>query len=468
MTYQPFRVPLVGALVALCASPGPLAAADGTPMSGGMVAFNRAGSNADAARAVAPDPSGWVLLAGTVANNFGDWALGLARAGPAGYLDPSFGVSGRVVDPFGFGITHTGTALEILPDGRLLVAGTVDHGAGNEDFYVGRLLADGSRDLTFNVMGGGVITVAFDLGDDDTDTLGAMTVDRSGRIVVVGTVDVAAGDTDIGVVRLTADGQLDSTFSSDGKTTIPISPFAAFDFGLAAATDASNRIIVGGGAWTTAQGGNFDQALARLLADGSLDPSFGTAGKVIVGAANGGTNNELVWAVGVWPDGEVVAAGDVATGANSWSFLIRRFSPSGTFSGGVSGRYCVASPPCPAQPQDSARALLLEGDGKIVIGGFGLGPAGNSDFAVARFGRTLAPDLAFGTNGLATVDFAHGSGYDSGAALSFDGGGRILLAGSAEQSGFDTDFAWLLLDSSFVFADGWEGGDALAWSDRGP
>ena len=49
--------------------------------------------------------------------------------------------------------------------------------------------------------------------------------------------------------------------------------------------------------------------------------------------------------------------------------------------------------------------------------------------------------------------------------MAFDRDGRIVVAGSAEWSGLDTDFAWVRFDSSYLFADGfdWPGGMAR-WS----
>ena len=446
---------VLAALSAAFFAAPPLAASDGSPLAQGIAAFDQGGSLNDTARAVAVQPDGKIVLAGTVATGAGTWALGLARFLPSGALDPGFGLGGRVVNPFGVGHNLAGAALTLLADGRILVAGTMDWGAGDQDFYVGRLLASGSPDTTF-AGGAGGLAVPFDLGGDATDTLAAMTVDRSGRILLAGSVDVSPTDTDFGVARLTANGALDPAFSGNGKATVPVS--TATDLGLALAWHTSG-IVVAGAAWTTAQGGHFNLALARLLADGSLDTSFGPGGTVIVGMGAGGSNNEFAWAVGVWPDGEIVAAGDIATGVNSWMWLLERFSPSGDFLGGITGAFCSAgTPPCPVAPQDSPRALLLEGDGKILFAGFGPGPAGSVDFGVGRYTRGLAPDLGFGVNGTTTYDFNRGPGADAdaGMAMTFDRDGRIVVAGSAEWSGLDTDFAWVRLDNDYIFANGFE------------
>lgn len=433
----------------------PLAASDGSPLAQGIAAFDQGGSLNDTARAVAVQPDGKIVLAGTVATGAGTWALALARFLPSGALDPGFGLGGRVVNPFGVGHNLAGAALALLADGRILVAGTLDWGAGDQDFYVGRLLASGSPDTTF-AGGAGGLAVPFDLGGDATDTLAAMTVDRSGRILLAGSVDVSPTDTDFGVARLTANGAPDPAFSGNGKATVPVS--TATDLGLALAWNTSG-IVVAGATWTPDAGGHFAFALARLLADGSLDGSFGTGGVVVTSFASGGTNNAFVWGVGIWPDGEIVAAGDLATAANEWTWMLLSYTSSGALLNGITGTFCSAGvPPCPGAHQDSPRALLLEGDGKILFAGFGPGPAGSTDFGIGRYTRGLAPDLGFGVNGTTTYDFNRGPGADAdaGMAMTFDRDGRIVVAGSAEWSGLDTDFAWVRLDNDYIFANGFE------------
>lgn len=456
------------AFAALAALPLSMEAAEGDPIGGGVLAFDLGGALTDRAAAVAVQADGKIVVAGTVATGGSSWAPALARFLPDGSLDASFGTGGKVVSPFGvIAFNDSIAALHLLADGRLLVAGTADWGSGDQDFWVGRLLPTGAPDTTFGQIAGvGATLVLFDLGHDLTDTFAAMTVDRSGRILLAGAVDTSPGDIDFGVARLTAAGALDTDFSSDGKTTVPVS-VGAIDLGLALDVDGEGRIVVGGAAWDSSSGGHFNSALVRLLADGSLDTGFGIGGQVVVPWASGGTNNDFVWAVGVWPDGEIVTAGDTATGVDKWVFLLQRFSTTGAYLGGVSGPFCgLGTPPCPAQPQDSIRALRLQGDRRIVVAGSGRGLAGGGDLGVGRFHRDLAPDSAFGTAGTVILDLAHGGGdNDFGAALALDHDGRIVVAGSAETNGLDTDFAWARFDSSYVFADGfdWPGGSSR-WS----
>ena len=144
-----------------------------------------------------------------------------------------------MVDPLGVG-NQTGAAAHLLPTGRILVAGTLESGPpGNSEFYVMRLLEDGSVDGTFGSFG--FTLVAFDVGGDLTDTLAAMTVDRNDRILLAGSVDVSATDIDFGVARLLVGGGLDTGFSGDGRATVPISTAGGIDGALAIAEYTTGR-----------------------------------------------------------------------------------------------------------------------------------------------------------------------------------------------------------------------------------
>jgi len=455
----------VRTLATLLVVAAPARGADGDFLGRGIDAFDLGGADLDSGTAVVVQPDGKVIVAGTAVTGAASHTLALARFLPDGGLDPTFGVAGESVNPFNEPNNLAAVALHLLPDGRILVACNFDFGTADQDFYVGRLLESGAPDPSFGGGGFGARLVPFDLGGDLTDTLSAMTLDRNGRILLAGSVDISATDIDFGVVRLTSEGLLDNDFSQDGKTTLAI---ATLDFGLAIAYHTTG-IVVGGASWNTDLGGHFDLALARLQGNGDIDGNFGALGSVTVPWALGGTNNDFAWALGIWPDGEIVVAADIAIGTSQWMYLLSNFSASGTLLDSVLGTFCgsLSSPPCSGTAQDSPRALLLQGDGKLLVAGFGPGPAGDADFGLARWTRDLFPDPGFGGgDGTTTYDFdAYGGLTDTGNAMAFDRDGRIVVAGSTEWNGLDTDFAWARFDSSYIFADSfdWPGGTAR-WS----
>jgi uncharacterized delta-60 repeat protein len=95
---------------------------------------------------------------------------------------------------------------------------------------------------------------------------------------------------------------------------------------------------------------------------------------------------------------------------------------------------------------DSAQALVVQPDGKIVLAGYAL-VGSDTDFAVVRLNPNGTRDTSFGTNGRVSVDVA-GSGQDDFAyAVTLDSSGRILVAGTA-FIGTDYDFAVIRLLSN--------------------
>src|SRR5688572_2466946 len=133
----------------------------------------------------------------------------------AGDLDPTFGGDGTVVtDVVGHADAMAASVSVATPDGKLLVAGQVRHGAGT-DFALARYHADGTLDRSFG-NGGRVVTDVNQLSFDevtDADVLG------DGMILVAGWAGGSPWQTygsDFVVARYRVDGSLDTSFGGDG------------------------------------------------------------------------------------------------------------------------------------------------------------------------------------------------------------------------------------------------------------
>jgi uncharacterized delta-60 repeat protein len=173
---------------------------------------------------------------------------------------------------------------------------------------------------------------------------------------------------------------------------------------------------------------------------GSLDPGFGQGGKVVVKPpAEAG---EWPGGQAVQPDGAVVVVGTAAPARNGYAFLLLRFLPDGRLdsSFGTGGRVwtdlvTLATPLRGAVVGDlalgssSASAVVVQSDGRIVVGG-STQSGGTTAFAVMRYLPDGRPDAAFGSDGLALTDFDPATN-DSVTALSLLPDGRILAAGAA-------------------------------------
>jgi len=223
---------------------------------------------------------GKLVLVGFVDTNGGDIAI--ARLNADGTPDTTFSGDGKTtLNPGG---ADEAVSVAIQPDGKLVVAGY-----SGSDMVVSRLFPDGSLDASFGVAG----TRTIDFGGNEVAN--GVAVQQDGKIVVAGTTD-AVGSGDYAVARLTADGNLDTSFSDDGKTTAGFG--AASEFGLAVALQQNGRIVVTGQA-------HDDFVTARFNADGTPDTTFGTNGSVSVDF--GGT--EYDGDVLITPGARIVIAG---------------------------------------------------------------------------------------------------------------------------------------------------------------
>ena len=427
------------AIVLAAIAPAALAASDGdldrTFGDGGRVTVDVFGGVDDLANAVAIQPDGKVVVAGSYAGFGSDGStrtFALARFHPDGTPDPSFGTNGRVLTAFANGAAGA-NGVAIQPDGRIVAAGwwDDDDGVANADLALARYNPDGSLDPSFSGDGkltsdaggqdvanavaiapnGTIITAggvkAGTHGDfllarvDATGNVvlgsridfgagaraNAVTIQPDGKIVAAGFVVTNAGsdDVDFALARLSPSGQPDATFSADGTVTTPIT--TADDRATAVAIQSDGRIVAAG----KTDGGDF--ALARYNPDGSLDPTFSGDGKQTSSFGAIGTFTAIgANAVAIQPDGKIVAAGstigDYRVGDD---FALARYNPDGsldpTFSGDGKQTTNFAG-------ADHANAVALQPDGRIVaVGSTDAGPGGDYDFALARYlGDTIPPE----------------------------------------------------------------------------
>src|SRR5262249_46027009 len=152
-------------------------------------------------------------------------------------------------------------------------------------FAVVRLNADGSLDTSFG-SGGLVLIQHFGTRTyfpGSSDVARAVTVDASGRIVLAGST---YGDTgsDFGMVRLNAPRSLDPGFGSVGKVILSIGMGLTNDAATGVVIAPTGKIIMAGNSSSGGVGSHF--AVARLNADGSVDTSFGTSGEVTANFGN--------------------------------------------------------------------------------------------------------------------------------------------------------------------------------------
>lgn len=383
------------------------------------IANTAIGTGEDYAQAVAVQADGRIVVAGSTATPQGT-DIALVRYQRDGALDPSFGTGGRVVTPVGNGSDEAYT-VALQADGKIVVAGGSSQGASGIDFVLLRYNADGSLDAGFGT--GGKVTTSF---GNQTDRAHAVIIQSDNRIVVGGETTQGASGVDFAMARYLGDGSLDASFGTSGRVITSLKNDASGEhvYALALQTIANVEHIV-------AVGGEGDFMAARYTPAGTLDPSFGTGGRIIglfnatIGAAHG---------VLVTPDNKLVIAGQTG---NHHSLV--RLSENGVLDTtfGVGGRVVTAVNPA---NWDGARGVVRQADGKLVTGGWAYaGGSSSGDFVTLRYSADGVPDAGFGNGGTVITPVAPGTKSDSAFAIALQADDRmpttrIVLAGSANDA----------------------------------
>lgn len=348
------------------------------------VAFGFGNPQVDFATAVALHPDGAIYLAGPVTGADGDMEVGVARLDSSGSLDAGFGVGGKAIVPFDLGEIDGDLFwdMALQTDGKVLVAGEVDGLAANVDFGLARLTSSGDPDLTFG--SNGLRIVFFDEGGSYGDFARAVAVQPDGKIILVGTVDVGAGTADIGVVRLNSNSTNDSTFGTLGKVLIAFDGGGEdVDIGTDVALQKDGKIVVVGAA--EAANSKMDFAIARINSDGTLDSTFDGDGKTTVAYDLGGDWEDRVYAVALNPDGKIVVGGHVDGPNGDRDFGIARLDTNGaldpTFGSG--GTATVAFD-LVTGGTDNLNGLAVPSSGGIYVAGSVYVANNDEDIGVAK------------------------------------------------------------------------------------
>jgi uncharacterized delta-60 repeat protein len=333
-------------------------------------------------------------------------AIALVLPGTAvadpGDLDPSFSENGKQTTDFSGG-DDASYALAIQGDGRSVVGGQTGQPGGDNDFALARYTTAGELDPTFSGDGRRVLDFQGTGGDDFVYDLA---VQPDGRILAAGYTE-NPGDTRIAfaVARFRSNGTLDPTFGGDGKvrTLFPEGPA----YGYAVGIDSHGNIVVAGEVEIDPDSDprDFDFGVARYHPNGTLDHSFGGDGLLTTDFDHGTDGG---WDLAIQPNDRIVVAG-WARPNEFYHFAVARYrtdgSRDGTFSG--DGKLVVDVHP---HVDNYALAVRLPPDGKIMVGGhITFNPAGGI-IGLMRIRADGTLDPAFGENGLIENELGQGGG----------------------------------------------------------
>lgn len=372
----------------------------------------------------------------------------VAEAAP-GDLDESFGTDGKVISDFGGEDGAYGVALQA--DGKIVAAGQFGNYSGSTEIALARYRRNGSPDLSFGE--NGRVSISFDGQPRRMGIAHDVAIQSDGKILAAGYVsdtgiegEPPPDPSTIGfaVLRFRANGTLDPKF---GKGGIVISNWRKMSIVYGIALQADGKILVAGQAYDRSTSSS-DFALARLLPNGKLDPTFGRRGVVIT---DFGGRNDFARAITLQPDGRIVVAGRGDSGAGTIEFALARYLSNGkldtTFGAGGLVTTFVGD-------GYEAMDLALQADGKLVVVGQRF--AIDTDFALVRYDANGSPDPTFGSGGYVTIDLGQ---TELANAVALQEDGKIVVAGRYTDSSGEYSFVLARLES--------DGSLDSSWGDQG-
>ena len=414
---------------------------------GEFVEVGAGGFSTELPRAIEQQADGKFLVAGhTDGRGF------VARVNPDGTLDATFGTNGLWLDPdeipgtrwvgaYGTGtivvaVNHRSTAFVYVlsangsiadrfsifpptcvtwPCGATLGTGAVDRATGRA--WIGSSAIDGptvdstARDFLVTTLSPEGALARYDRYDFGyAESLQAIAPDPVGGGVVMAGTAIRTGEAPAVIVaRALANGSLDASFGQGGGVVLPYSE----------ADDSVVSILANAGGYLVATRRG---TVIRLTDAGAIDTAFGSGGRItgILAGASGGSIARLLAPIDVFK--RFLVAGDTQDGG----FAFVRMFPNGSVdpsfaSGGRTG---------PTYPRGAlVDAVLLPGNGVMAVGT--VDPGGSQfDMALARYSSSGALDSGFGVGGRFARDFGLRNGT-RGLRVGQQSNGVIVAAGTA-------------------------------------
>ena len=263
------------------------------------------------------------------------------------------------------------------------------------------------------------------------------------------------------VLRLEPDGDLDPTFSGNGWLVLDSLGLARQDMARAVVVQADGKPVVAG--YAEVEPGDFDMVAVRLTYAGALDSTFSTDGVATVDFGLGGLYDTAYDIAFDFGSGRLALVG-AADAPGTRRAAVAMLTPAGALDSGFSGDGRSAFL-FEAADQSGLSAAVFDGLGRLVVAGIAYdGVNGPWDFAAARLLANGPLDADFGPNGSVTIPFdLPGSSFSDYASCVALQAGRPLIAGHVRHSDDFFRPAIVRLQTSLVFADGFDTGTTLGW-----
>ncbi|MBZ0089434.1 MAG: hypothetical protein K8H90_03540 [Thermoanaerobaculia bacterium] len=280
------------------------------------------------------------------------------------------------------------------------------------------------------------------------------------RIVAEMYVSTGGGFRDARIVALTPAGTIDTGFGASGFGDLYLADYWNAGRRYSIEVDGQGRILHAGAAFHN----ELRYPIAcRSTADGAVDVTFANEGCLALDlpAGPGSTRERIASEAAVLRNGRCLLSGENFDDADpgSWPRGDLHFpQPGAVGSDDVWTVGVAAVGPVPLAAQGNALTIAVVNE-HWNSGGTVFSEA----TSVQRWGETWQDPL-FGTQGERVIDFDFGGGNRETVAEALLSSGRIVLAGTADETPTTTTGFLVRLNNSYLFADGFEWGNAAEWS----
>lgn len=311
-----------------------------------------------------------------------------------------FGQQGGVLDATTFGAGVSGGSnfisnTAITSTGKIIIAGDFNSVDGNTKTNLAQLNSNGSFDASFNTGGNGpnAIVRALRIRSDNKIWIGGAFTQFNGA--------AAPG----GILLLNDDGSRDVSYAPASGTNLRVNTIGIL----------SSGDIVAAGLFTTFNGSSVGK-IARISATGVLNTTFNT--NIGTGATVGDFER-----IAVQSDDKIIAVGNVTTFNGSTIGGVVRLNADGTLDATFMSNIGTGA-------NNVVRAVALQSDGKILIGG---------DFTSWNGTTGINRLVRLNTDGTRDVSFTAGANTSITAILvksddSFVLGGSFTISGTTTPS----------------------------------
>lgn len=224
-------------------------------------------------------------------------------------------------------------------------------------------------------------------------------------------------------------GSLDPTFGDNGKVIVPHLNVGQDDQAVTAVVLPDDKILVAG---RSANDDHYNTVLLRFHPDGSPDATFGTNGVV---HHDLGPADEFVRSAAIDAQGRLVVGGHLfSDDLDNSDMFVARFLPDGSLDASFAGTGLIIRDLHYTPDAEEAYEVLLQPDGKIVLCGFTGTDPQFTEIIVERYLENGGLDPTFGGDGSVLVAIVNATGEQlRSAALGTDGG--IYFCGFAYAFG---------------------------------